>query len=434
MSALAKLLLNFGLKVCGSDVQKSEQTDCLQKLGATIFQGSNGDRKEIAESDVVVYTDAISENDPELISAKIQGKKLYRRAEFLAEICKRYETVISVAGSHGKTTCTSMCAHVLRAASAPFTAHIGGEDGYFSNFHFAGRTYFLTEICEYKKNLLKAKSTIAVLLNVDNDHLDCYQSEQELSSAFSCYLKNAATAIVCADDVKSPKAKEYITFGIEGGAGDNGSVNYLAKDLCQVGEKYSFNVYENGKNLCRVRLNVVGRCHVYNALAACAAARQIGVSGREIAVGLSLFQGVKRRFERLGEYRGAEILCDYAHHPREIASTLQTFARVCKGNAYVIFQPHTYSRTKHLFQEFVSVFKNTKNLLIYKTYAAREKYDPVSNAKTLAENLPNSLYVESLREIKTYLDKTVKKGDCVLFLGAGDIYCVAKFLATQEIF
>lgn len=427
MSGLAKLLLTFSLKVSGSDLSRNAFTDELVQMGASVFTGVDGERKELIEADVVVYTDAISLDNAELLTAKRLKKRLYSRGEFLSLVSRRFSTVITVAGSHGKTTCTAMCAHILATAAAPFTAHIGGEDLQFKNFCFHGREYFLTEACEYKKNLLKIQSDIAILLNADKDHLDSYNGEEDLRNCFIKYLNGAKQKIVYADE-QGINVDGAITFGFSQNA------NYQAKDLTSLGEKYSFDVYEYGKYLCRVRLDVVGKCNVYNALAAIAVSRLLHISTRAIRVGLSTFKGVKRRFERLGEVFGGEIIADYAHHPKEILSTLKTAERIGQGRLFAVFQPHTYSRTKHLFQEFVECLSGVENLMIFKTYAAREtKKDGVS-ALELKEKLPNALYAESLREVEIWLKKSVRRGDVVLFLGAGDIYHIAKFLATQASF
>jgi UDP-N-acetylmuramate--alanine ligase len=196
--------------------------------------------------------------------------------------------------------------------------------------------------------------------------------------------------------------------------------------LKEVGQKYRFTIQEYGKDLCKVQLNVRGICNVYNALAAFAVMRSYGFSGDEIVRGLESFSFVKRRFEELGEYRGVSFVCDYAHHPREIMSTISTARGICAGKLYVVFQPHTYSRTKLLMQEFVEVLREIEELIVYKTYAAREYYDEEGSARTLAENVGGCLYLENMRELKSWIKRTVKAGDMILFLGAGDVYYVAE--------
>ena len=426
MSALAKFLAVCGYNVSGSDRSRSEETDALAFYGVKVYVGEDAERKELLCADRVIYTDAISADHVELRAAYEKGKKVCLRAELLGLLCGEFENVISIAGSHGKTTCSSMCAHILKYTAVPFTAHIGGEDSVFGNFHSTGREYFVTEACEYKKNLLKIKTDVAILLNIDNDHMECYQGEEDLIDCFRTYCEGAKTAFVCADDERSIRLGDFPSFGIGSSLAD-----YRATQLRANGEKYSFTVEEYGKALCRVRLNAIGRCNVYNALAAFAAMRSLGFDEREIAKGLESFTAVKRRFERIGAYHGASFICDYAHHPREIASTLATAKGICRGNLYVVFQPHTYSRTKELLGEFVKVLRPVKNLMIYKTYPARERYDGAGSAERLAQAVGGCLYCENVYVLKTWVKKTVQEGDTVLFLGAGDIYYAAQYLLKE---
>lgn len=423
MSALAKFLSVCGYEVSGSDCMRGEETEALAFYGIRVYIGEDETRRDLKTADAVVYTDAIPLDHAELAQARKLSKKLYPRAELLGLICREFPNVIAVAGSHGKTTCTSMCAHVLKYAKLPFTAHIGGEDKEFGNFCWAGTEYFLTEACEYKKNLLKLKTSVAVLLNVDKDHMECYDGFSDLRECFRAYCSGANTAFVCADDENCVGLGDFPSFGVH-----NTLADYRATELRASGERYSFTVEEYGKAISRVRLNSIGRCNVYNALAAFAAARSLGLDEREIARGLENFTAVKRRFEKVGSYRGASFICDYAHHPREIASTVATAEGVCRGNLYVVFQPHTYSRTKLLLREFIETLRPIKNLMIYKTYPAREKYDAEGSAETLSRALGTCLYAENVYVLKTWLKKTVREGDAVLFLGAGDIYYVAQYL------
>ena len=426
MSSLAKYLSTCGYNVSGSDARKGEETENLAFYGVKTFVGEDGERKELAEADALVYTDAIAQDHVELQKARSLGKKIYSRGELLEVVCDSFPHVVSVAGSHGKTTCTSICAHILKATGVPFTAHIGGDDSQFGNFHFTGRDYFVTEACEYKRNLLKIRAETAILLNIDRDHMECYESETDLIDCFSRYAHAAKTCFVCADDANCQSLGDFPSFGIE-----NPLADYRAIELRANGERYSFTVEEYGKALCRVRLNAIGKCNVYNALAAFAAMRSIGFHEREIRWGVETFRAVKRRFERLGAYHGASFICDYAHHPREIASTIATAEGICKGRLFVVFQPHTYSRTKLLMREFIDVFRGVENLMIYKTYSAREKYDGEGSGEALADAIGSCLYSENVYVLKTWLKKTLKEGDVALFLGAGDIYFVAQYLLKE---
>ncbi len=426
MSALAKFLSSQGYEVSGSDAVKNEETDALAFYGVKVYVGVDVQREGLLSADVVVYTDAISNEHEELKRARELKKSIYSRAELLGLISEEFNSVIAVAGSHGKTTCTSMCAHVFKYIGVPFTAHIGGTDNSFGNFYSTGTEYFVTEACEFKKNLLKLRPSVGLLLNIDRDHMECYKDEQELVECFYQYCASAKTAFVCADDKKCANLGEFPTFGVKSMLADYRAVALRAND-----EKYSFVVEEYGKPLCRVKLNAIGRCNVYNALAAFAAMRSFGFHEREIAKGLECFTAVKRRFEKIGSYHGAAFICDYAHHPREILSTLATAEGICKGNLYVVFQPHTYSRTRLLMKEFIEVLRPIKNLMIYKTYPARERYDEEGSAARLSMLVGSCLYSENVYVLRTWLKKTVREGDIVLFLGAGDIYYAAQYLLHE---
>ena len=425
MSALAKFFAAQGYAVSGSDAVRGEETENLAFHGVKVFIGTDGTRAELNDADLVVYTDAVAETHEERRQAENMKKRILSRADLLAIVCDNFQNVVAVAGSHGKTTCTSMCAHILRAVGVPFTAHIGGEDSVLGNFHFTGRDYFLTEACEYKRNLLKIKPSVAVLLNIDRDHMECYRDENDLVNCFRSYCLSAKTAFICADDDRSKNLGDFATFGI-----DDTLADYRATDLRAGGERYSFTVEEYGKPLCRVRLKAIGKCNVYNALAAFASMRSFGFHEKEIRLGLESFEAVKRRFERIGAFQGACFICDYAHHPKEIRSTIATADGICKGRLYVVFQPHTYSRTKLLMREFIEVLRSIENLMIYKTYPAREKFDGEGSAETLARNV-GSLYAENIYVLKTWLKKTVREGDVVLFLGAGDVYYAAQYLLKE---
>ncbi len=425
MSALAKFFASHGYTVSGSDGVRGEETENLAFYGVKVYIGVDAERTELRTADLIVYTDAIPETHAEMVQAKKLKKRCFSRAELLSAVSDGFDSVVAVAGSHGKTTCTSMCAHILRAVDVPFTAHIGGEDCTFGNYYSTGLAYFVTEACEYKRNLLKLRADRAVLLNIDRDHMECYRDEEDLTDCFRNYCKAAKVAFVCADDSRCEGLGEFSTFGI-----DNSLADYRAVDLRASEERYAFTVEEYGKPLCRIKLNAVGRCNVYNALAAFAVMRSFGFDEKEIKRGVENFTAVKRRFEKIGSYHGASFICDYAHHPREISATVATADGVCKGRLFVVFQPHTYSRTKLLMRDFISALRPIKNLMIYKTYPAREKYDAEGSGETLARNV-GSLYSENVYVLKTWLKKTVKEGDVVLFLGAGDIYYAAQYLIKE---
>ena len=363
MSGLAKYLIYRGKKVGGSDKISSIYTDELIFSGASV---NVGDVFESIENyDVIIYTDAIPKNDIQLKEAEDLNKIILSRGQLLYEISRGFGNVIAVSGCHGKTTCTSMLAHIFLAAGKKFFAHIGGRDILLSNAFFCGTDYLITEACEYKKNFLLLRPNVAVLLNSGADHLECYGSIENLHAAYRQFIKNADLSVTLGGDATVGD----ITFGY----GKN--ADYCAKDVSSSDGRYSFTVCAKGRRLGRVSLSVDGKHNILNALAAACVALNVGISFRYVQEGLADFSGVERRFERIGFVNGARCIADYAHHPEEIAAAIKTAKCTVDGKIYVIFQPHTYSRTKLLFKDFVKVLSSVDNLLIYRTFAAREYFD-----------------------------------------------------------
>ena len=424
MSALAACLLSAGFTVAGSDLCRNERTAELEARGVAFVCGHAPERA--ARSDAVVYSSAVPESDPELAAARAAGIPVYDRAELLALIASCFEISVGIAGCHGKTTATAMCAHVLQACGG-CTAHIGGEDLDYGSYFEGGNRCFVTEVCEYRGNIRKLRPTVAVVLNTDADHLECYGSAEALFDAYAAYARSAPAAVVCGDDPICSAVRPALTFGF------SEKCDVRALRLRSSGGRYSFTLNIHGEPCGRIRLYVYGKHNVYNALAAAAVAEQCGFPPALTAVGLAGFRGIRRRFERLGKLYGAELIADYAHHPREIAAALQTAREAFGGRLFVVFQPHTYSRTRLLFDDFLSVLSGVEDLVIFKTFPAREYFDAAGSALTLAEKLPNALYIETLRELSVYLRCSLHAGDTALFLGAGDIYYAVKRLLNAKL-
>ena len=418
MSGLALYLHRQGFIVSGSDISAGAMTAKLEGEGIRVYYGHAAENIGLAEA--VVCNSAIAADNPELLEAKRRGIPVYSRAELLHLISMQYENVIGVAGCHGKTTAAAMCAHVLEEGSGSCSAHIGGEDIDYGNFYFGGDKYFVAEACEYKGNFLKLEPNVAVVLNTDKDNLECYGSAQKLKEAYAEFARRADGAIVCGEDDIAALVHPSLTFGL------SSKFDISARNVRSNAGKYSFHLQICGEIFDKVRLNVYGKHNVYNALAAAAVAEYYGYPPAFTAEGLKKFRGIRRRFETIGRLGGAELIADYAHHPREIAAAVQTAKEFCRGRLFVIFQPHTYSRTRLLFDDFVSVLSQVANLVLYKTYPAREYFDAAGSALTLSEHLPDSLYIESVRELEIYLRCSLSAGDVALFLGAGDIYFAAK--------
>ena len=418
MSGLAKYLFGLGKRVGGSDACASEFTDELKQVGIDIDFDNNTD--SIIDYDVIIYTDAINEEDERLKIARCLSKPIISRGEFLFEISKNFKKVIAVSGCHGKTTCSAMITHIFAASGKSFTSHIGGKDLIYSNFYSCGDDFFITEACEYKKNFLHLKPDVAVILNCDADHLECYGSVDALKSAYLKFAEGAEQTVALYSDLEI----RGIKFGFDKLA------DLFAADIKVDSGACSFTLYENGKPLGNIFLKVYGKHNVLNALAAIAVARHVGISFEQICAGFKSFIGVERRFEKLAEAKGVLYYADYAHHPNELRASIKTVRKLISGNLLVVFQPHTYSRTKLLFDEFKRVLSPLNDLLIYKTYAAREYYDDAGSALTLSQSIKKSHYGDCREDIIDFIS-TAKSGDAVLFLGAGDIYVIAKQICSN---
>ena len=422
MSALAALFWQKGADVRGSDCRESEYTQRLRALGIPV---QIGEEEHIAEQNVV-YTEAVSPQNPQLCEARKTGKRLFTRAELLGRVAEEFSSVISVAGCHGKTSTTSMLAHIFSCANKNFTAHIGGEDAEFGNLCRGGTgdDIFVTEACEFRRSFLSLKSSVALILNTDKDHTDCYKSDGELIEAYRAFAGNAEKVVVNADDPRARNFPHALDFGFYSG-------DVRAEELRATGEKYRFTVIERGIPIVKIKLRVVGKYQVMNALAAYSVARLCGLRAVEIKEGLESFRGVKRRFEEVGTICGVQTVCDYAHHPRELAAAISAAQAICEGTVHVVFQPHTYTRTRDFMREFINVLKTVDSPILYKTYAAREEFEFEGSAVALLSRLPEACYVQTAGQLLERLKSKARKGDLILILGAGDIDGIARSLLDK---
>lgn len=420
MSALAELLSDRGLCVRGSDASESVFTRQLRGRGIPVSIGDS----ETVTQDNVVFTGAIGKDHRQFKAAKEAGKRLYSRAELLGKVAREFSHVISVAGCHGKTSTTSMLSHIFHVNGRSFTCHIGGEDLALGNYKSTGTDCFITEACEFQRSFLSLNSEIAVILNTDLDHTDCYRSEEELLSAYREFAARAKRTVVNADDLRTQTIPHDLSFGLYSG-------DIRAEKIRSEGEKYSFTVSEGGVPVVRIRLGTVGKVCMVNALAAYAAARLFGFTAEEIKRGLENFRGVKRRYETVGTFCGAPMICDYAHHPREISAVFSTAQNQCEGTVRLVFQPHTYTRTRDLMRDFARVLKEAENPIIYRTFAARETFEYEGSAVALVSRIPESVYVQSPEQLRARLAQETRPEDIILVLGAGDIYEIARDLAEK---
>ncbi len=409
MSALAKYLLLNGKNVVGSDLKQGETVSELKKLGVKVFKSH--DIRHLKNIDCIVYSSSVKSFNPEIKYAKSHGIPLIKRSELLGYIFTLFETSVSVSGTHGKTTASAMIATVLKRFKT-CTAFVGGITNEFSNLYTdKEKSVVVAETCEYMRNFYDIRPRISVILNVDYDHVDCYKNIDEVIEAFSVFSSNSIN-IVNADDENSVSLKRAITFGIKNKA------DFKAKSVVQKENGVYFTLVHNC-NKYKVFLPVIGVHHVYNALAAISCCYLLNVPIGQSVLALSEFKGISRRLEKIANFGKTTVYSDYAHHPKEIEKTVKAFLSVKKGKNLVVFQPHTYSRTLTLKQDFIRVLKPIKNLVIFRTYSAREDVSFNGSAQDLYNSLGNkrAKYVESVDA----LFSLISDFDNVLILGAGDL-------------
>lgn len=431
MSGLAEILLENNYKVSGSDMRASSITEKLSKQGAEVYIGHEG--KNIDNVDLVVYTAAISENNPELIKAKNLKIPTMDRAEFLGEIMKGHKYNIAISGTHGKTTTTSMVSHIFLHARLDPTILVGGElDIIDGNVRTGKSEYFITEACEYKASFLKFLPYIGVILNIDADHLDFYRDINHIQETFMKFTKlipNDGYLVAYAEDEKLKPIIEtsnsnVITYGINEG-------NITAKNIMYNDRGCaSFDVYKNGEKLFFASLNVPGKHNVLNSLASICVALTLDVPYEHITYGLASYFGTHRRFELKGIKDGITVIDDYAHHPTEIKATLEAAKNYPHRRILCVFQPHTYTRTLTLFDDFVHCFYNTDEVILADIYAAREQFTNKVSSDMLGDKIrelgENCANFHSFDEITSYLKATAKEGDLILTVGAGDVYKIGE--------
>lgn len=433
MSGLAAILLNKGFKVSGSDSKESEITDRLKAAGAEIYIGHNA--SNINNVDLVVYTAAIPSDNPEIVEAKNQKVQLMDRAEFLGFIMKGHNYNVAVAGTHGKTTTTSMLSHVTLKANLDPTILVGGDvDAISGNFRIGESEYFVTEACEYKESFLKFYPYVGIILNIDADHLDYYRDLEHIKDTFKKFasiIPDDGYLIGCAEDtdvldVVNTAKCNVITYGFNKGNLQAKNISFNNKGCA------TFTVNKDGSDLFQVTLSTTGKHNILNALSTIAVGLIFNLSSESIIEGLKECKGAHKRFEYKGEYKGSTIIDDYAHHPVEIQATLDTAKLIPHNKIYCVFQPHTYTRTKTLFNEFTTCFKDCDELILMDIYAAREKDTGLVNSVELGDAIRETglqcVNLHSHDEVANYLKEKISDNDLVLTVGAGDVVNVAKIL------
>lgn len=427
MSGIADILLSMGFKISGSDSSNSSTIERLSNEGIKITIGQCADNIN-NDITLVAYTAAIKEDNPELMEARKRNIPCIERSLLLGELTRIYQDTIAVCGTHGKTTTTSMVSIAFINGNKNPTIQVGADLRQLNNTNYRiGKSeYLIIEACEYVRSFLSFSPKSVILLNIEEDHLDYYKNLDDIKSAFSEFLSYVPEDGVivfnnddknCIDVAKDKKANK-ITFGI------NTESDWMAKNIELNNGFYTFDAV-NSDNLLKISLSVPGYHNIYNALATIAMASYYEIGTLDIQKSLKDFTGAHRRFEYVGTLNGAEIYDDYAHHPTEIKATINAAKELNHNKLWVVFQPHTYTRTSTLFDDFSKSFKNVDEVILTDIYAAREIDTGIVSSKMLANAVNkesnNCTYISSFEEVKTYLKENVKENDLVLTVGAGSI-------------
>lgn len=439
LSAIAEILLSRGYEVSGSDMKESAETARLASKGARVFIGHRAENAD--EADLLVFSAAVGHDNPEMKRAEERGIPILSRAQMLGLLMQEYENSIAVSGTHGKTTTTSMVSLILDRAKLEPTILVGGNLAEIGgNVKVGHSRYFITEACEYMDSFLSLKPKIEIILNIDSDHLDYFKDIDHIVSSFDKFaqLVPASGTIIAYD--ANPFVNQVIrdldnvvTFGL------SENCDYYAANI-QFNEEGmpAFDVCHDGQLLSRVQLAVPGEHNILNALAAFTCACALGVEPQLTKETLERYHGTQRRFDIVGTTaKGVKIVDDYAHHPTEIKATLSASENVPHNKLWCIFQPHTYTRTIALFDEFAEAFEKADKLILAEIYAAREKNIYKISSAQLAEKIKEThphkevLFMEDFAAIADYVDDQAQRGDMVITMGAGDNYKVGEMLLER---
>lgn len=435
MSGIAEILVNFGFIVTGSNNTESETTKKLKKAGIKISIGHK--EENITDQDIVVYSAAIKQNNIELVTAQSKKIPIIERADFLGELTRCYQDTITIAGTHGKSTTTSMVSlcflEALKDPSIQVGADIKQLDG---NYKVGNSEYFIIEACEYVESFLKFSPKSEIILNIDNDHLDYFKTFDHIKNAFIKYVKllpDNGLLVVNGDDKNALELTKYtngasLTYGIT-----NKNTDFFAVNIVFDNDGFpEFDVYSKGNFYGRIKLSVPGMHNVLNALSCIALCDYYGIKKQTIQKALLQFTGAVRRFEFKGKVNGASIYDDYGHHPTEIIATAKALMNKKYNKSWVVFQPHTYSRTKSLLDDFAKALLNFDYIIILDIYAAREKNTYGISAKDLADRIcslgKNAKYIPDFVECVKYLKENIKENDIILTQGAGTVTEIGSML------
>ncbi len=460
MSGLAELAAAEGFVVAGSDMNAGPRTNHLKNSGMLIFKGHDAAHIKSFSPDLIVYTAAIPESNPELMFARENQFHTIDRAAFLGWLNRQYKRVINISGTHGKTTTTAMCSLILMQSEQDPTVHLGAELIQFATTVRVGRPaeLMVSEACEYKRSFLKFFSTTAAILNIDYDHVDCFDSLEDVVDTFAEFASHVPEdgyLVVPAFDqnvvsmisktrkliaARGRKMPELIWFGDDVDRNDELGTRpqFNWRNLNYINGLPEFDVYFNNKYYGHFKLNIPGRHNVANAVAAIACAHFHGAEPLAAETALNNFQGAEGRFTHTGTYHGATVIADYAHHPAAAAATLEAAANTKHNHIWVVFQPLTFSRTQKLFNDYVAALRDCELVLLAEIYSDRETFrDYISSADIAAEINKKGGHAEfhkSFADIRARLDEVVNEGDMILVLGPENIRALADQLTGRKDF
>ncbi len=433
MSSLAEVLLGMGINVCGSDSNRSGNVRSLEAKGIHIEIGHRAENIP-ADIDFVVRTAAVRDENPEIRRARELNIPVFERTEAWGAISRDYSNAVCISGTHGKTTTTSMCTHILMAADRDPTVMIGGTLPLLNAGHRVGHgNVIVMEACEYYNSFLSFHPTVAVILNIEADHLDFFKDLYDVEKSFRAFASRVPDdgfVVANYDDLNTMQTlmdlkRKIITFGLDPRA------DVHAENIEYHGANSHFVICYKGKRFTDVTLNVPGEHNVKNALAATAAAICLGIRPNAVKYGLAGFNGAGRRFEFKGKFNGADVYDDYAHHPGELKCLLDTVETLNYKRTVLVFQPHTYSRTAALFQDFVNQLKRPDVVLLAEIFAAREQNTIGISSASLAEQIEGAAFYPTFDELEKALREIAEPGDIILTVGAGDVYKVGEHLAEN---
>lgn len=427
MCPLAEILYSEDFEITGSDCNESDTLDRIKSMGIKVFDGHYAEN--VKGADLVVYTAAVKADNPELVSASELGIPCIERSVMLGVVTRRYNRSVAVAGTHGKTSTTAMISQILIGSGFDPSAIIGGKLPAIGGNSYVGQSDIIVcEACEYVDTFLELNPYLSVVLNIDADHLDYFKNLDNIKKSFNRFANQTTNAVIyCGDDENSVDTfkdlkLEKITFGI----GED--CDYRARSIISNGMNQSFDLYFKGELLTNVKLIVPGMHNIMNALAASAAAHHLGATGKEITENLEKFTGVHRRFEVLGVSKGITVADDFAHHPTELTAVLNSAMSMGFRKVWAIFQPHTYSRTAILLEDFAKALSIPDEIIISEILAVRETNTYNIYSTDLGAKIEGSHCIDTFEEITDFILKNAQEGDLVLTMGGGNVYRCANMI------